>query len=301
MRPLVICGIAIAASAAAHADPTPLETRRGDRPFWSWVIAPHAVEIRVVLEKVEENRRAVLRAVSEVDYLRIRERALDDALGMLRYARRLDPDDRDLLRLYGEIAAERGLLAESAAALERYLAGAEGPEDNPVRGLLGQIYAQQGRFGVAIAPLRAGVAAHSRSAIHSLASVYMERGRMAEAIDLLEHAPQDHELMLALAVAYDRDEQVGLAAQTLDKLRSTFQGGGTRLGSLPGSIGVIYTPAIDQRYFAALLLEAGGNLAAARGEWMSYARARPAPRFRRRALAHIAAIDQMMPASRGRQ
>lgn len=293
MRALVTAGIALAAATTAAADPAPLETRRGDRPFWSWVIAPHAVEIAVVLEKVEENRQAIRQATSEVDYLSIRDRALDDALGMLRYARRLAPDDRDLLRVYGEVAAERGFLAEAASALERYLDGTDQPEDNPVRGLLGQIYAQQGRYGEAIGPLRAGVASHSRSAIHSLAGAYMERGRIAEAIDLLEHAPQSHELMLALAVAYDRDEQVGQAAETLEKLASMLGGTGAGLGTLPDGIGVIFAPAIDQRYFAALLLEAAGHLPEARAEWMAYARARPAPRFGERALAHVAEIDRM--------
>ena len=290
----IACTVAIAATTAS-ADSL---DSRGERPFWSWVIAPNAVEVGVVLEKVEENRQAINRATSEVDYLEIRRRALDDALGMLRYALRLEPEDRTLLRVYGEVAADRGLLAEAAGALERYLDGDDRPEDNPTRGLLGQIYAQQGRFGEAIPLLRAGIASHSRSAIHSLASVYMERGRIAEAIDLLEHAPQSHELMLALAVAYDRDEQIGLAAETLEKLTSMLGGTGAQLGTLPDGIGVIYAPAIDQRYFAALLYEAAGHLPESRAEWMAYARAHPAPRYRRRALEHVAAIDQMIGAKR---
>ncbi len=100
-------------------------------------------------------------------------------------------------------------------------------------------------------------------------------------------------MLLALAVACDRDEQVGRAAETLEKLISMLAGTGSRLGTLPDNIGVIYAPAIDQHYFEALLLEAGGHLAAARAAWMAYARAYPAPRFRERALAHVAEIDRM--------
>lgn len=289
MRRLCTALVLVAATAGHAAADSPLESRKGDRPFWSWVIAPHQIEIATILEKVQANRDLVNSSSYDPSYLDTHRRALDDALGMLRYALRLDPKDPLLLRTYAEVAADRGLLAEAAGAYERYFERT--PENDPHSlGQLGIIYAQQGRYAEAIEPLRAGVIDRSPAAIHTLALVYMERGRVSEAIDLLNHAPHrdSAELLLALAIAYDRDEQVGEAAEILGKLGAALQG--SRFGR---SVTVPYTPAIDQRYFAAMLFESANRLDDARAEWMAYATARPAPRYRDRALAHIAAIDRL--------
>lgn len=289
MRRLCTALALVVTTAPAAADSPPLDARKGDRPFWSWVIEPHAVEIATVLEKVDELRSLARNSNRETDYLDTRRRALDDALGMLRYARRLAPRDPIVARTLAEVAAERGLLAEAAATYEHYLETGGG-DDNTARGALGVIYAQQGRYGVAIEPLRAGVAVRSLEAIQVLAQVYMERGRVTEAIDLLVHSPHadSADSLLTLAVAYDRDEQVGEAAETLGRLSSLLQG----RQYLPLIIPT-FVPAIDQRYFTALLFESRGKLDQARAEWMAYAAARPAPRFRARALAHVADIDRL--------
>src|SRR5207237_953504 len=77
-------------------------------------------------------------------------------------------------------------------------------------------------------------------------------------------------LALALAVAYDRDEQLSSAFQTLDHMQSALTS--SYAAQLQQSIGTLqFVPAIDQRYWQALFYESAGFLAEARAEWLNYA------------------------------
>jgi tetratricopeptide (TPR) repeat protein len=171
---------------------------------------------------------------------------------------------------------------------------------------LARWYARQRRYGDATVQLRLALGqgvldARSRTvALVLLASVYMNTGRLAEAIDLLASAnagaptyQSDAMPTFALAVAYDRDEQVTLAHDTIQRMLSQapdalqyvlYDQSGTRNPLVP---------ACERHYFAALQHEALGNLSEARTEWQAYAKVEDAP-YRGRARQHVADIEGMM-------
>ncbi|HEY5952271.1 MAG TPA: hypothetical protein VIV40_42530, partial [Kofleriaceae bacterium] len=95
----------------------------------------------------------------------------------------------------------------------------------------------------------------------------------------------------ALAVQYDRDEQRGAAFEVLDKMQNTLQG---QLGAMVQNVlaGMRFAPAEDRHYYYGLLYEAAGHYTEARAEWALYAAAGNLP-YRRRALEHIEAIDEL--------
>ncbi|RPI91502.1 MAG: hypothetical protein EHM39_14510, partial [Chloroflexi bacterium] len=122
-------------------------------------------------------------------------------------------------------------------------------------------------------------------ALVMLASIYMNTGRLAEAIDLLSGTRPtvpypgavDVLTSFALAVAYDRDEQISLAHATIQQLISSR--GDALLYALHDDQGTRnpFVPPEERRYFAALQHEALGNLAEARSEWLAYAATEGAP------------------------
>ena len=100
-------------------------------------------------------------------------------------------------------------------------------------------------------------------------------------------------LWLALAVSYDREEQLSAAYQVVEQLQSSMS---TEYGrQLQQAIATIdFVPALDRRYYQAFLYETAGYLTEARGEWLNYAAGGEHAPFRGRALAHVAEIDRML-------
>jgi hypothetical protein len=142
-------------------------------------------------------------------------------------------------------------------------------------------------------PLTAQVAVHLSNALAA-------RGQMTEAIDVLannipakvQYYPNELTLVsFALAVQYDRDEQRGAAFEILDRMQNVLQG---QLGAMVQDVlaGIRFAPAEDRHYYYGLLYEAAGHYTEARAEWALYAAAGNQP-YRRRALEHIAAIDEL--------
>lgn len=293
------------------------ELTPGEISFWEWLIEPNAAELQIVLNKARENVAQATGSYALWDYtgtLKIenqnnRDRLLDDALGMLRYALKLQPDNVEVKREIGYAADERGDMELARQMLEQYLADEIAERVQPLaRVRLGRLYARQEKWEEAIAQLRLAlgdpqVVNDQPQAVVTLASVYMEQGRLAEAIDLLKYYVDANrnnyystQIMIpfALAVAYDRDEQITLAHDTLDKL---VAGGQTQnlVNALVESTytRLQFTPAIDRHYFAGLQYESMGYLSEAREEFAAYARAGEGARYRERARTHIRSIDQL--------
>lgn len=284
---------------AARAEPgdNPIRQHKAGRTFWGWLADPHGVEIRVILDKVRENRdlaRAQGRFTTTYQpaAAALRARALDDALGMLRYARRLEPENPDVLLALGEIAAERGQVGEAIGALDAYLAAHE--KTSPyVYTLLGRLYALQERWDDAEKALETALRGGNPVATWRLGWIYMQRGRLADAIDLLAHSPaaSTPQLELALAVAYDRDEQPARAAAAMSKITGNSSTAAAMTDLDSGGELLLFTPAVDEHYCRAMLYEATGYLDDARAEWLAYSRAAPPAAYRARALDHLRAID----------
>jgi tetratricopeptide (TPR) repeat protein len=301
MASVALCGTPGVASARPHtADPAELD----DRDFWRDLIEPHGAAVASILTRA---KRALGRAEAvppdadgAVDR---RHHLLDDAYGMLRYARTLSPDNPEVLRLLGTTADELGKTRQALDALE-HCARLDGPDraGAEVTGRLGLIYLRLGKLddavrwlGYAQGPIIVGD--HASHAVH-LATALAARGQMPAAIDLLINALPAQinyftepltAVSFALAVSYDRDDQPGAAFEVLDRMQTTLQQemaplALTTLTALP------FAPAEDRYYYLAMLYEAIGDDIEARAEWALYAAVTDAP-WRRRALDHIQAID----------
>ncbi len=314
---LVTLALAIClAPTSASAD----DARKPHRPdnFWEWLIDPHGAEIRLIIDRARENRRRASNeypahdshGLNENNRL-ISERLLTDALGMLRYAATLEPDNADIKREIAFVSYDLGRSDEAHAALTDYLQSEVSERvDASAHWRRGHLFARQREWKSAIVALRLAldgrrspvILSERSQAIRCLANVYMETGRMAEAIEVLESSlpsepSSDPLLHFSLALAYDRDEQLTRAHELLDKLvnhnrygsslihlftQHRFQGGA-----------MLFTPPADRHYYHALLFEISDLLSEARTEWLAYARTADAP-YARRARTHVDAIDKIL-------
>ena len=275
--------------------------------FWSWLIDPHKTEVDAVLLIARENwQQAASEAIDagsrSPGKAERRRRLLADAEGMLRYARRLAPGRADVLR---ELALVQDESEQPAAqeSLERYLA-TEIPERITAepRLRLGRWYARQRRFSDATVQLRLALGSPNpepglrSQALHLLATVYMHSDRLAEAIDLLSSAVATSatpQTMFALAVAYDRDEQITRALETLESMRSmNTQPFTDVLLQQENSRPVVFVPPWERHYYAALQYELLGYLAEAKSEWQAYIRVDEAP-YRERARQHLVLVERL--------
>jgi tetratricopeptide (TPR) repeat protein len=291
-----------AAHAGAVAEPAP-PTDQGD--FWKDIIDPHGDEVARLVNSVTTGMRYADDALqTDAEWaVEQRMRYFQDAYGVLRYARRLSPENPEVLRLLGRAADELGKTRQAIEALEA-CAQLVGPDRTSaeVAGRLGAIYLRLGDRDAAIRWLRLAqgplTLANAQPLVH-LANALAASGDIAGAIDTLSNVvpqgvtpyyPQELTLAtFALAVIYDRDEQRSAALEVLDRMRSTLQ---LQFGQQVQNalVTMRFAPAEDQHYYLALLYETLDEYVEARAEWALYAASGDAL-FRARALDHIRAID----------
>lgn len=303
--------VAIAAPARAEVEVAPAQPQpdpdRGN--FWRDMLSPHKDEIDMILFKARTAlNTADMALYSDYDPTGLeRIRFYREVYGMLKYARRLAPDNVDVLKLLAQTADEHGRTREAIEALQAVIditgldnAGIE------AAGRLGIIYLRLGKLDDAIRYLRAaqlpitpGQPLTGYVLVH-LSNALAARGQMSDAIDVLANniPPQvqyyPNELTLvsfALAVQYDRDEQRGAAFDVLDRMQNVLQG---QLGAMVQNVlaGMRFAPAEDRHYYYGMLYEAAGHYTEARAEWALYAAAGNLP-YHRRALDHIRQIDAL--------
>lgn len=306
-----VLALALTGHAASARPASSAVTDDGD--FWRDMIEPHATQVASLVARARRAMTKAQTAAPDDDgYFAQRARYLDDAYGMLRYARTLSPENADVLHWLGIAADELGKTREAIDALTASVrvTGVDRASAD-VTGRLGMIYLRLGQLDDAVRWLdhAQGVITsgdHAVPAIH-LATALAARGEMADAIDVLVNALPTSityytdpllQVSLALAVHYDRDDQRAAAFTVLDRIRITLQAemaslGQRALANLP------FAPAEDQYYYLAMLYEATGDDIEARAEWALYAAVPDAP-WRRRALDHIAAIDAQHRAPPGK-
>lgn len=306
----VLLGMRVPAVAAADR-PAPRSHLSGKerQDFWGWLIDPHRTEVDGILKIARDNWQQA--AADSMDHdagsrsparAERRRRLLADAEGMLRYALRLAPGRADVLRELALVQDENEVPA-AQQSLERYLA-AEIPEriSAEPRVRLGRWYARQRRFGDATVQLRLALGSPGTDpglrsqALHLLATVLMHSDRLAEAIDLLRSATQTSPsppTLFALAVAYDRDEQITRALETLESMRAmSTPAFADVLVQSENRRPVVFVPPWERHYYAALQYELLGFLPEARSEWQAYIRCDEAP-YRERARQHLALVDRL--------
>ncbi|HEU5058488.1 MAG TPA: hypothetical protein VFU21_18275 [Kofleriaceae bacterium] len=304
----VLLGTLVSTVAAADGPGSHLSGKQG-QDFWGWLMDPHKTEVDAILRIARDNWQQAATDAGDHDAgsrnpgrAERRRRLLSDAEGMLKYALRLAPGRADVLRELALVQDENDVPA-AQGTLERYLA-AEIPErvSAEPRVRLGRWYARQRRFSDATVQLRLALGSPATDpalrsqALHLYATVLMHSDRLAEAIDLLKSATQTSpaaHTLFALAVAYDRDEQITRALETLESMRAM---------SSPAFVDVllqqenrrpvVFVPPWERHYYAALQYELLGFLPEARSEWQAYIRCDGAP-YRERARQHLALVDRL--------
>jgi hypothetical protein len=288
----------VAVPEQAHADP-------GD--FWREVVEPHGDEVRDLLAKARLAIKIADDAVQidaewAVDQ---RMRYFQDAYGILGYARRLSPENVEILTLLGRAADELGKTRQAIEAFEAAIHILGPDKASPeLFGRLGAIYLRLGDRDAAIRWLRLGqgplTPVTAPGYVH-LANALAARGEITAAVDTLVNLTpgalssvygSSQELTLVsftLAMIYDRDEQRSAAFEVLDRMQSAMQ---TQYGTqVQNALALMrFAPAEDQHYYQGLLYESLGQLTEARAEWALYAASGETP-WRARALEHVHAID----------
>lgn len=299
---------------AGHAEARPERSTPHDDPgastLWREADEPHSAEVEALLSRA----RSAMSKLGESDG-RTPDRRLrhaSEAYGVLRHARKLSPDNPEVLSLLGLVADELGKTRQAIDALEACVR-VRGPEraGAEVTGRLGTIYLRLGQLDDAVRWLRYAqgpiTVGDGPAALVHLATALAARGEMSDAIDVLAGAlPRQAGgyftdpvtlVSFALAVHYDRDEQRGAAFEILDRMQAALQ---QELGSSVqrALAGLRFAPPEDEYYYQALLYEALGAFTEARAEWALYAAVPDAP-WRLRALEHVRALDALRASSGG--
>ena len=276
------------------------------------MIDPHGDEVGQIVGKVREVLQRPDQAIANGDAewaVEQRTKFYRDARNMLAYARKLSPQNIEVLGLLGRVSDELGDTKAAVEALEACarIAGDKTPID--VAGRLGAIQIRLDNLDAALKWLRlaqAPLSNVSAASIVNLASVLAVKGDTVKAIDTLAGAIPPSMLgnlsditfaSFALAVLYDRDEQRAAAFAVLDQMQSTLQQ--AYASNVQTELAKFRFPvAEDLHYYRGLLYESLGQYVEARAEWAHYAAAGESP-WRARALDHITAIDAQRRANPG--
>ncbi len=296
------------ASADMYYEPAPAARPPSDE-FWREVVAPHGDEIAEILTS---SRTGFQQATQYVMYDydptgENRAKLLDEVYGHLRYARRLDPTQQEVLKLLGEVAEESGRANAAIEALNAFVAQLGPDELTPVdvEYRLGRAYMRLGRWDDAIRHLRGAMSQTAASGPGVLGTAYlgnalMGSGQVADAIDALSPQRSNPNIwgadamaaVFTLAVALDRDEQISRTFELLENVQNQLQ------QQYPSTthqalLQLTFVPAYDQHYFLGLFYESLGYFQEARTEWLLYAQVEDAP-YRGRAKDHVEAIDTLL-------
>lgn len=304
----------LAASPALAKPRAPTTHTEPEPDFWGEVIEPHGAEVGKLVQKARQAIKTADDALqSDAEWaVEQRMRYYEDAYGLMRYARKLSPENTDVLAVLGRAADEIG---KTRVAIDAYETAAKllGPDKvtADISGRLGAIYLRMGDRDAAIRTLRlaqTGSIARSETAqalVH-LANALAARGEVPAAVDVLVNAMPpslsgyySYELTLvtfALGVIYDRDEQRSAAFEVLDRMKNALS---TQFGQqVQTSLAMLrYAPAEDQHYYLGLLYEIQGQYVEARAEFATYAASGDTP-WRSRALAHVHDIDEQRRAQK---
>jgi tetratricopeptide (TPR) repeat protein len=227
--------------------------------------------------------------------------AQPDALRLFSEATRLCPDDAEPFALLGEALIDAGDFPAAGPPLERarVLLGDEGGEAELAfhlaftRALAGELDGSLVEYRRALALGGLGLS-NNWLLYYNLGDTLMALGRLAEATDAYRRAVRASPLKpithVALAVAYDRDQQVERAkseigiALSQDPSLNTVQ-----------SDQYIFVPAADRHYYLALGFSTRGLRSRARYELRQFLRELPDGPFSARARERLAQAEAASP------
>lgn len=303
---------ALAAAVPARAEPPRDPDARDQGDFWGAVLAPSSLEIASLVETGRTQVLVAHLAAAGRNDPRTRGQRLREAAAVAARIRTLDPRAPGLDYLLGLIADESGKAATAERHLAAFIARAEpGLMRTDALLRLGTIALVRREPAAALGPLRLAFAEQrSRGdrarALVLLATALDERGDLDGAIALLAGAldrgagpgeAEDNVVWLALAAAYDRDEQISASLDLVERMKNAL--GTDYVLRLSTSLEEhAPAPLAAAWYLRALLLETGDQLGAARAAWITYLGLGSAARYRPRAQAHVDAIDAALAARR---
>lgn len=280
---------------ANYEPPPPAPTHAAS--FWRGVNDPNADEADALTAKARDALAAGDRARgNDLDTIALenRDRMVRELVDLLGYLRKLEPTDAGVLAMLGSAADDAG---RTRLAIEAFTAAFAAHAEPDIAARLAGLYLRRGDLDAALAWARRGVALDTvrvgrgdRNPVIALASVLEQRGDTAGAIDALVLATTDRPAFaqLALAVAYDRDDQPGEALEVIARLQSALAESFAE--EMASGIALYrFAPPEDVHYFRALLAEIVGDAIGARAEWLTYAAG--GGTFAARARAHVAALD----------
>jgi tetratricopeptide (TPR) repeat protein len=295
----VLLLVLVAATAAAE----PPDGSDAAPGFWETVLHPHALKVQKLLAD-GSRQREMANQYSESQQLAERTRLLGEALERFQKAVALDPHN---LQAVKEVALTAYDLGDYAHALDALLElGRLDPDDRRLVPKLCVSYIKLRRFDDAIAVLERILGGEltppeRATMLGLLGYAYMAQGRLEDAIDAYDRAARaqpygtDVLALNGLAVAYDRDEQLGRAAEVLEQVRQLDPSFSHLLvlGGAPASNGpqIPFAPPSDKHYWLALAYEAQKLWAEAGVEWHAYLAAGDAV-YRRRADEHLRSVTQ---------
>ncbi len=320
MLRLVLALAVVATTGVARADrmPSPPYVAPADHDdFWRDVVHPHADEVA----ELQRNLAMTLRSIDDPYGEGNRSEMVQSGLRMARYARQLDPDDLDALYYAGAFSDEAGRAIAAERLLVDYLARAPAGvlrADALLR--IGRIALRQRRVPDAITALRRSISqtaerATSIKAHIALAHALEASGDVGAAVAVLRElndaVPIDGDPStvigyLALAVLYDRDEQITAAFDVILRLKTALDNDYSRWAE--EAVRLFPPPvAADLHYYRAMAYETTQiNRTEARAEWFAFERVAGKRGAGARAHDHRVAIDRELardrqPAPRARR
>lgn len=314
VRPARLAALVIAlASVPAAADmmPAPPPPPPDPADFWARVLHPHAREVGETLQQLEIALRQLDDPYGATD--RSRVELVRSGVRLARYARTLDPGEPDVVYFAGAFADAAGRALEAERLLAQYLKSAPAGArraDALVR--IGRIALRQGRAPAAVDLLRQAAAqvsdrftmVRARIALaHALEATGDVGAAVATLRELNEQVPLDGDPAsvaghVALAVIYDRDQQITAAFDVLLRLRTAMDSEYVRLAD--DALRAFPPPfAIDAHYYRALVYETWPYLTVeANRAWRAYEASGGPPDLVARAAAHREALERTLEAER---
>jgi tetratricopeptide (TPR) repeat protein len=317
MRRLALM-LTLAAPSVAAADmvsPSYAQPRAPEIEYWEQVVTPQAARIsRLRQEGAQLRQRAA--AIYEPHMMAERMKFFVQAMEKYEAAAALAPDRADVVKDFADAAFEA---AEYDKAVTSYLRYRELTPDEKTGGIdrnLAWAYLKLLRFEEAAATLERAlgdelVQSYDRSGVLALLGyTYMAQGRLEDAIDAYTRANlanasvrgyggygyggYDAITLTGLAIAYDRDEQVGRSQELMEQVRqmdpsfSHVIPQAYTLGSM-----IPFSPPSDKHYWLALCYEARKEWSSAAIEWQAYIDSAE-PTYERRAREHLKLVNAEM-------
>jgi len=191
---ILVISLAAGSSEAKPSPEPPPAATTPDGDFWRDVVEPHADEVKKIVNAARNGMRIADDALQSDSEWAVEQRMryFQDAYGMLRYARKLSPDNLEVLVMLGRAADEIGKTRQAIEALEASI-NLTGPDKaNPEAvGRLGSIYLRLGDRDAAIRWLRLAqgpLKPESAQALVHLANALAARGEVTAAVDTLVNA-----------------------------------------------------------------------------------------------------------------